>query len=69
MLMLREHFKTKMRKIGLIERMLHCFNIDKLKKMTLYMSKSSICVRCISSQNDCAPHNAAEAPTIRSASP
>ena len=36
MLTLWEHFKTKMKKIGLLERMLHCAKIDKLKKMTLY---------------------------------
>ena len=37
MLILWEHFKTKMKKIGLLERMLHCVKIDKFKKMTLYM--------------------------------
>ena len=36
MLILLKHFKTKIKKIGLIERMLHCVKIDKLKKMTLY---------------------------------
>ena len=37
MLILWEHFKTKMKKIGLLERMLHCVKIDKFKKMTLYI--------------------------------
>ena len=32
MLILWEHFKTKMKNIGPIERMLHCIKIDKLKK-------------------------------------
>ena len=36
MLILWEHFKTKMKKIGLLEQMLHCVKIDKFKKMTLY---------------------------------
>ena len=38
MLILREHFKTKMKKIRLLERMLHCVKIDKFKKMTLYIA-------------------------------
>ena len=37
MLILRKHFKTKINKIGPIERMLHCVKIEKLKKMTLYL--------------------------------
>ena len=37
MLILWKHCKTKIKKIGSIERMLHCVKIDKLKKMTLYM--------------------------------
>ena len=37
MLILWEHFKTKIKNIGQIERMLHCIKIDKLKKMTLHM--------------------------------
>ena len=37
MLNLWEHFKTKMKKIGILERMLHCVKIDKFKKMTLYI--------------------------------
>ena len=37
MLILWEHFKTKMKKIGPLERMLHCVKIDKFKKMTLYI--------------------------------
>ena len=36
MLILQEYFKTKMKKIGPLERMLHCIKIDKFKKMTLY---------------------------------
>ena len=35
MLILWEHFKTKMKKIGQLWRMLHCVKIDKFKKMTL----------------------------------
>ena len=38
MLILWKHFETKMKKICQIERMLHCVKIDKLKKMTLYLS-------------------------------
>ena len=37
MLIFWEYFKTKMKKIGLLERMLHCVKIDKFKKMTLYI--------------------------------
>ena len=37
MLILWEHFKTKIRKISPLERMLHCVKIDKFKKMTLYI--------------------------------
>ena len=36
MLILWKHFKTKMEKIGRLERMLHCVKIDKFKKMILY---------------------------------
>ena len=36
MLILWEYFKTKMKKIGPLERMLHYVKIDKFKKMTLY---------------------------------
>ena len=39
MLILWEHFKTKMKKIDPLERMLHCVKIDKFKKMTLYYAK------------------------------
>ena len=39
MLILQEHFKTKMKKIRLLERMLHCVKIDKFKKMTLYIDE------------------------------
>ena len=34
MLILWENFKIKMKKIGPLERMLHCVKIDKFKKMT-----------------------------------
>ena len=37
MLILWEYFKTKMKKIGPLERILHCVKIDKFKKMTLYI--------------------------------
>ena len=37
MVILWEHCKTKMKKIGPLERMLHCVKIDKYKKMTLYI--------------------------------
>ena len=37
MIILWEYFKTKMGKIGPLERMLHCVKIDKFKKMTLYI--------------------------------
>ena len=37
MLILKEYFKTKMKKIVSLERMLHCVKIVKLKKLTLYM--------------------------------
>ena len=46
MLILWEHFKTKMKNIGPIERMLHCVKIDKLKKMTLYLISYSAC-KCV----------------------
>ena len=36
-----EHFKTIMKKIGLLERMLHIVKIDKFKKMTLYIVELS----------------------------
>ena len=44
MLIFWEYFKTKMKKIGLLERMLHCVKIDKFKKMTLYKSLKSVVV-------------------------
>ena len=37
MLIVWEYLKTKMKKIGSLERMLHCVKIDKFKKMTLYV--------------------------------
>ena len=40
MLIIWEYFKTKMKKIGPLERMLHCVKIDKFKKMTLYIVPS-----------------------------
>ena len=36
MLILWEYFKTKMKKIGQLERMLHWVKIDKFKKISLY---------------------------------
>ena len=43
MLILWEHFKTKMKNISPKERMLHCIKIDKLKKMTLYVCSFLVC--------------------------
>ena len=40
MIILWKHFKTKIKKIGQIERMLHCVKIDKLKKMTVHFCRS-----------------------------
>ena len=37
MLIVWDYFKTKMKKIGPLERMLHWVKIDKLKKITLYI--------------------------------
>ena len=42
MLNLWKYFKTKMTKIGPIERILHCVKIDKLKKMTLYNNRDRV---------------------------
>ena len=42
MLILCEYFKTKIKEISPLERMLHCVKIDKFKKMTLYKSKGLV---------------------------
>ena len=47
MLILWEYFKTKMKKIGPLERMLHCVKIDKFKKMTLYYTAVFHCSRTV----------------------
>ena len=47
MVILWEHFWTKMKKIGLLEWVLHCVKIDKFKKMTLYFFRICVTVRCV----------------------